>query len=304
MSRTYCLGGLKIASDLELPELMSWDGPSGTPADAVFCLDHVPPQLEAPDHVAPMFQTKGRNEYLLAVPGTGRFLVREGCEVTIEAEPGADPIAVRTFVTGPVQAVLWHQRGLLPLRASVVVVDGRAVALAGPSGMGKSTLAAVLAAMGHNVIADDICVIGAGKIAEASVQPGLPRLLLWRDALDRLGIPPEGLRRALSSREKYFVDSGQGSVCELHKLAALVVLVRQVSCALTIERLRGHYALCKLHSIVHVRRAARALGRDPDIFTALTSLAPMGVTVWQLAVPDNPACLDEAAAKVVAALQS
>ena len=50
--------------------------------------------------------------------------------------------------------------------------------------------------------------------------------------------------------------------------------------------------------------AARALGRDPAIFTALTRLASLGVTVWQLAMPDNRACLDEAATQVLAVVEA
>lgn len=301
MTYTYRLNGLKIASDLELPQLVPWDGAADAPADAAFHLGHVPPQLETPDHVAPVFQTKGRNEYLLAVPGTGRILVRNGSEVMIEPEPGADPTAIRAFVIGPVQAILWHQRGLLPMHASVVTIEGRALALAGHSAVGKSTLAALLAAKGHQVIADDICVVDARKNAEAVVLPGFPRLMLWRDALDRFGMPAEGLLRALQTREAYLVDLRQDLVYEPQRLAAVVVLVRLGSGTLKIERLRGYQAVGALEEVVHTRRPARNLGCGPNIFAGLTRLVA-GVAVWRLTTTDDPACVDEAVAMVLAVL--
>jgi hypothetical protein len=72
MSHAYRLSGLKAISDLDLPDLLPWDGEDGAPADVTFSLGGVPPQLAAPDHVAPIFSTKGRREYFLALPGTGR----------------------------------------------------------------------------------------------------------------------------------------------------------------------------------------------------------------------------------------
>src|SRR2546426_3788363 len=149
MSHAHRLSALRLDSDFDLPALMPWDGPADAPADVIIRLGKVPPRLDAPDHVAAVFQTKGRSEYLLALPGTGRILVGDGSRVTVEPESGADPTDTRAILTGPIQAVLWHQRGLLPLHASGIVVSGRAAALAGPPAAGKSTLAAALSAEGH-----------------------------------------------------------------------------------------------------------------------------------------------------------
>src|SRR5205085_1412829 len=127
MSHAYRLSALKLESDLDLPELMPWDGPDDISADLTFRLGKVPLRLEAPDHVAPVFQTKGHGRYLLALPGTGRILVQDGRRVTIDPDPEADPTDICAFLTSTIQAVLWHQRGLLPLHACAVAVDGRAV---------------------------------------------------------------------------------------------------------------------------------------------------------------------------------
>jgi hypothetical protein len=302
MTHAYSLSGLKVASDFDLPALDPWDGPDHAPVDIVFRRDKVPLRLDHPDHVAPIFQTRGRSEYLLALPGTGRILIRNGSDVALEPEAAADATVLNAVLTGPIQAVLWHQRGLLPLHASVIVVGGRTVALCGHSAAGKSTLAAMLAARGHSVVADDICLVDARDGAEVSVLPGCARLRLWRDALDHLGVATHGLKRALANKEKYFLDCGDHAPRKPQKLAALVLLGRQMGNSVTLKRLSGTQAVGALHNVVHMRRPARALGRDPDIFAALARLAAS--PVWQLKVSDGPACLHEAAAKVLAALDA
>jgi hypothetical protein len=283
---------------------MPWNGRAEAPADMVFRLGKVPAHLEAADHIAPIFETQGHDHYVLRLPGTGRMLVRHGCEVTVEPEPDADLTAICAIFTGPIQSVLWHQRGLLPLHATAVVVDGRAIALGGPSGSGKSTLAARLSAKGYMPMADGVCAIDMADGKPISVLPGIPHLQLWRDALDRLGIAVDGLTRILSTKEKFLLERRGGLVDVPQPLAAVVVILRRISGEIAIERLRGAAAVTALRDNVHLQRPARALGRDPAIFAALTRMVSAGVTVWRLTVPDDPACLDAAAAQVLTVLEA
>ncbi|MEA2904155.1 MAG: hypothetical protein QOI12_1542 [Alphaproteobacteria bacterium] len=302
MNYVYRLASLKLASEFELPGLTAWEGPADAAADLIFRVGNVPVRLHNADHVAPLFQTRGRSEYLLALPGSARILIRNGREVTIESEAGIDPTGVRALLGGPVQAVLWHQRGLLPLHANVVVINGHAVALAGHSAAGKSTLAAVLMAHGHTMMTDDICVVEARAGADPRVLPGYPRLRLWRDTLDHLGIATEGLSRALFGKEKYFVDCADGAPSSPQRLAAVILLSRRATASDTVALapLHGFDATVELQRVVHMRRPAHALGRGADVFAALTHLAA-GASIWRLNVPDDPAFLDRAAEKVLTA---
>jgi hypothetical protein len=304
MSYAYRLSGLKLASDFDLPGLMPWNGPAGASSDIVIRLGRTPARLEVADHVAPVFQTQGSNRYLLLLPGTGRMLVREGCEVIVEPEPGADLTAIRAILAGSVQAVLWHQRGFLPLCGNAVVIDGRAVALVGPSAAGKSTLAARLSIKGHTPMADGLCVIDASEERPVKVLPGIPYLQLWRDALDHLGIATNDLTRVLATKEKFLLEYDDDYLETPQPLAAVVVLWRRVSGALGIERLRGLAAVTALRDNVYLRRPARALARDAAIFAAVTRLVAAGVTVWRLTLPDDPFYLDAAAAELLTVLRA
>jgi hypothetical protein len=303
MSYAYRLATLKLDSALELPDLTPWDEPGVAQSDIVFRICSVPQRLENPDHVGPVFQARGRDEYLLSLPSMGRILVRHGREVNIELASEADLIGTRSLLTGPIQAVLWHQRGLLPLHASVVVVGNRAVALAGPSAAGKSALAAVLARDGCEILADDVCVIEVSEEPRrATVLPGVTALRLWRDTIDFLGISPDGLRPVLSGKHKFFVDS-RGGRGQPGKLAAVVVLAHRDTVALRIEPLHGPVAETALRRLVHARRAARALRRDQDAFATVTRLLGAGVTVWRISLPHDLAALRETAALVLSLLE-
>jgi hypothetical protein len=301
-NHAYRLCRLKLISDFVLPALPGWDGPAAAPADVSCRLGEVPSRLDRPDHIAPIFQTSGAGEYLLVLPGTGRVLVRNGNEITVQPDAGA-AVNLGAILTGLIQAVLWHQRGLLPLHASVVAINGRAVALCGPAAAGKSTLAAVLAAQGHQVVADDIGIVDVRDNAEVLVPPGYARLQLWRDALAELDVATDGLERALQHKERYFLDCGKRISPQPYKLADIVQIRRNAPPPVGLERLRGAQAANALYNCVHSPRPADALGRQGQIFTAFARMASAGVGFWRLKVPEGLAGVREAAAKLPAALE-
>src|SRR5213079_3770600 len=72
--------------------------------------------------------------------------------------------------------------------ATAVARDGRALALAGRPGTGKTTLAAALLADGMQLLNDDLVAVelDAGR---ARAHPGTPVLRLGRDVVAPLGIP-------------------------------------------------------------------------------------------------------------------
>lgn len=302
-TRSYRLCALKLDSDFDLPALPGWDGRADAPADVNCRRGAVPSCLNQPDYIAPVFQTSGAGEYLLVLPGTGRILVRNGNEITVEPEAGPAAASLSAILTGPILAVLWHQRGLLPLHASVIAINDRAVALCGPAAVGKSTLAAVLAAQGYHVIADDIGVVDVLSNEQVLVPPGCARLQLWRDALAELGVATGELERALPHKERYFLDCANRIPAQPYKLTAVVQIIRNALPPAALERLRGSQTADVLYNCVHTPRPAKAFGRAQPIFAALMRMASAGVGVWRLRVPEGLAGLREAAAKLPTVLE-
>jgi hypothetical protein len=179
--RDYAVFGLRVRSNLDLPELFA---PSGTGMpDVTIERGSIPSIAQGePDGLNQVDQG-----LVLVIPEVGRYRIEGGNRITVESDPGVPERNVRLFLLGSAFGVLLHQRGLLPLHANAIEIDGWAVAFMGPSGAGKSTLAAWFHDQGFKVIADDVCVVSFDAQGRPCAAPGVPRLRLWREALESLG---------------------------------------------------------------------------------------------------------------------
>ena len=164
---------------------------------------------------------------VLSVAEVARFRVECGREIIVDPEPGVPERNIRLFLLGSAFGALLHQRGLLPLHANAVEIDGRAVAFMGESGAGKSTLAAWFHQRGHRIIADDVCVVRFDDQGKPFAAPGLPRLRLWSEALELMGRDPQGLNRSYLSdeHEKFDVPMDAASVAPSQMPLAAVYLL-------------------------------------------------------------------------------
>jgi hypothetical protein len=100
---------------------------------------------------------------------------------------------------GPALAAALHLRGIPVLHASAVVVDGRAVLVAGMAGAGKSTLTAALLARSMPLLSEDVAAL-TFENGGILVQPGCPRLRLCPDAAPVVGRTTEELPRVFGPR--------------------------------------------------------------------------------------------------------
>lgn len=97
----------------------------------------------------------------LRFPGLCEFVGDPGLtDLTVHLHPGVDVGFLPVLAAGTVLAVHLKLRGELVLHASAVKVDGRALAFVGASGMGKSTLAALLCTAGAQLVSDDVLRVG------------------------------------------------------------------------------------------------------------------------------------------------
>src|SRR5205823_2615912 len=141
------------------------------------------------------------------VPGVARYSVRDGREIIVDPRPGAPAGDIRLSLLGTALGTLCYQRGLQPFHANAIEIDGLGVVFAGPSGTGKSTLAAHFAKRGHRVLCDDLCVLSVDPAGAVLVWPGLRQFKLWKDALLHLGYQEAGLVRAIDGRDKYHLPN-------------------------------------------------------------------------------------------------
>ncbi len=157
------------------------------------------PELPARTAKGALFEV-GPGRFLLRLDGIARYLVADGDRIVVDRAPASDEDSVRLFLLGSIFGALLHQRGLLPLHASAIETPRGAVLFAGPSGTGKSTLAAAFYRRGYRVIADEICALD-----EIGVRPAIPRLALWPDAIDELGLWSDAVRQVRPTIKKFHI---------------------------------------------------------------------------------------------------
>lgn len=197
----YSVFGLHIRSELPLPELAAMPM-EAAPAPDVHIYIGDTGAIAEPHHVGPVYQV-GTNDYRLDIRNTAQYRVRSGTEIIVAPCAGSSARNVRLFLLGTAFGALCQQRRLLPLHASAIEVDGQCVAFAGPSGIGKSTLAAYFHGRGYTVMSDDICVVSLDSQGRPRAWPGIPRLKLWREAADALARDVSALEPDHDGLEKY-----------------------------------------------------------------------------------------------------
>lgn len=216
--RRYTAYGLTIESTIDLPELMPLPDTEATTPDVWIRYGPVPENLETPVSRGVVYQACPK-QFLLRLEGIARYLVLDGREIYVAPADGSQDDDVRLFLLGSVLAALLHQRGMLVLHGSAIVTESGVVVFVGPSGVGKSTLAAALGQRGYRIMADDVCALQIDAQGIPLVYPSFPQLKLWVDMLDQLGQTDRMLRRVRMNLEKYALPLNgtfYATPCPLH----------------------------------------------------------------------------------------
>lgn len=91
----------------------------------------------------------------------------------------------RLYMLGIAFSAIIHQRGLLPLHASALEKNGKAILICGESGAGKSTTAAALLKHGFTLLSDDISLVRIND-QKMEVVAGFPHMKLWPESVELL----------------------------------------------------------------------------------------------------------------------
>lgn len=157
---------------------------------------------------------RSQRHTVMRYPGLCEFVGDRALrDIVVHLHPGADEGVLAVLAGGAVLAVHLMLRGDLVLHASAIRVNDGAVAFVGASGMGKSTLATLLCADGHQLITDDILrVRTAADGVRATVFPGSMECRL-RPAASALanGAPAGDVRRTADGRCALRLDAHAGT---------------------------------------------------------------------------------------------
>ena len=261
----YQIFGLRVRSELALPELLPAEG-AGAP-DVVVRRGQL---AGARGHEG--LQAEG-DELLLSIPDVARYRISDGAEILVDAEATVPDRNIRLFLLGSAFGALFHQRGLLPLHANAVVIDGRAAIFMGASGAGKSTLAAWFQDQGLPVLADDVCVVGFGEDGPFT-SAGVRRLRLSRAAVEARGLDPSTLPQSYVGDpgfEKFDVPAASDiSGGAILPLAALYVL--EQADQLSISKITGVTAAEQLFAHTYRGGFVRLAGAERVHWSACVRL--------------------------------
>lgn len=254
MSFRYRAFGLAISSEFPIPELR--DDDSVAHADLQIRTGRLP---NGPPH----YHVEGNvDAATLWVPDAdATYRMVEGRELVVDSRGGEIGRNVRLYLLGSALGAILHQRGVLPLHACAVEFRGKAVAFLGRSGAGKSTLAAWLADRGGRLLSDDVCVVRE-RDGRFSAAVGIPRLRLWRDAIEARGESVAEYPQSFDDWEKYDVPSPGGEGADEVELAALFQLTEGP--ALDLIPVSGVEAVEVLSANTYRGSYVKLMGRTAD----------------------------------------
>jgi hypothetical protein len=197
------------------------------------------------------------------------------------------------YLLGPVMGFILRKRGLHPLHASAVAIQGSAIALVGEAGAGKSTTAAALALRGWPVLCEDVCAF-ADTDGEFSVLPAYPRVSLWPDSVEFLFSSASALPLIVPGWEKRFLalDGTTAKFASASAPLAAVFLLANRSTeesAPRIEPISAKDALLRLVQDTYMNWLldGRQRAAEFDLLARLVSAAPC----FRLTPSANPARL-------------
>lgn len=304
----YLVHGLRVFSpELALP--LPPDPAPRTPPDVVVRMAHVDRRDDGV-LVASCDGGPGGSRYEVrrhpdgvTIDFTGAALVHihpDG-QVVVLPRPGTPAGLVGVLVAGPSLVTLLVTRGHPVLHASAVLRRGRLLALVGPPGAGKSSLAMLLAAEGLALHSDDSLRLRPGAAEVLAARGGLTTRL--RDG-SPLAVAADGVHGAASGDGRALRPPDHRSRSAWAPLAA-VVLPRLVTDAPqpTVRSLPGPAAVAHL-----ARNNALAGVVDPAVITAHFQAVVATVSLVPVVVLDVPwdigAIPDDLGARVGAALES
>lgn len=148
--------------------------------------------------------------YLLRFPALVDFVLDlDGQRVRAWPAPGVGDATIQHLFLNQVLPLAWSKQGKVVLHGSAVEIDDQCVAFIGPSGVGKSTLAASFAVSGFRFLTDDGLILdGAGAAFRAI--PNHPSIRLWQDSQGML-IGPDAEAAPpvqFTSKARLHADSG------------------------------------------------------------------------------------------------
>ena len=221
MPASYSVCGLGVQCNLPIAALKGLAPPPRI--DVRITLGSLPPDLdkgggEAREYfVDAELDEWGRPRMTVARLKEGRFFrlaFSEGVTLVVDSRgrevwatwnQGMTVEDAASYLTGSVLGFVLRLRGVTCVHGSAIAIGGRAIAVVGPSGSGKSSTAAGFARLGFALLTDDLIALRETREGFA-VQPAFARVHLWPQSARSLFGSWDALPRIAPNWEKRHLD--------------------------------------------------------------------------------------------------
>lgn len=163
----------------------------------------------------------------LTIPDAGRFLLAAPGRLEVAPKPGVDPEVLAAFLVASGLPMLLWQRGGILLHASGIELGGKAIAIAGPSGVGKSTLARALLERGGRLIGDDTLWLANAEAPALAAGLNGGQFLRSGNEIRFNSLPPDRQAKATELRAVVVLSREPAAPVRLGPVEAVQALLRQ-----------------------------------------------------------------------------
>lgn len=176
--------------------------------------------------------------------------IRNKNEIIVNSNSHIDESFLRSLILGPALGIILHLQGRMVIHANAVNINGKAVAIMGHNGMGKSTTTMALVGRGYTLLADDILSIEFDHQGYPVVHPSRARIKLWPEVYPKYTeyiqkidiIHPESPKRSCQLKRQsqsiiplkhiYILEeSDKLGLSRVNHSEALIELIRNSYCA-------------------------------------------------------------------------
>ncbi|MBF0406663.1 MAG: hypothetical protein HQM10_04870 [Candidatus Riflebacteria bacterium] len=145
-------------------------------------------------------------QLLIKVDNIADYYLSNGKNITIRPLKGVNEKEIFLFLFGTVFPALLQQRGKLVLHGAGIVINGKAVAICGKSGVGKSALTMAFLKNGYSVISDEHFVCSFPEKTLPTALAGFPQISIWKDIMEKYLKYHYHFLKVRNNIEKYCLD--------------------------------------------------------------------------------------------------
>lgn len=164
------------------------------------------------------------NWLMVHVPEVAIFCIENGDKITIAPFEESSEDQIRLYLLGTCMSTILMQRKILPLHGSAIEIDGKAYAILGDCGAGKSTLAKAFLNRGYKLLTDDVIAVTFSNRQEPLVIPSYPQQKLWMESLNHFQLESDQLKPLIDRETKFAVPAVSQFINEKLPLAGMYEL--------------------------------------------------------------------------------